>query len=310
MARGLARAPDHLAGTRGDDEGMRVAPRPRVAPLRFAVLAALAVLAGVGCDEPDGSSGPAGSSGGGTSGGAAGDGGRGATGDGGGASSGGTGAGASACTGIAGATYDTLAPSGPTTDRPAAAHADLNLAMRRTEIAAGAKHALIDLAGATDPGAPKIPTLFAPARTATIAQTLRVEAWDWSCNCGKGFVTDPEVTLVDLDATAGELLHAPKSGSDIGDGHGAFVLYATASTITLKMTREDNVVRGYTVHVDGACIDPALVAAYDAANAAGRKALPALRTGQAFGRARGATVRIAIRDTGSFMDPRSRKDWW
>jgi hypothetical protein len=38
--------------------------------------------------------------------------------------------------------------------------------------------------------------------------------------------------------------------------------------------------------------------------------LPALRGSQALGRARDASIGVAIRDTGSFMDPRSRKDWW
>ena len=38
--------------------------------------------------------------------------------------------------------------------------------------------------------------------------------------------------------------------------------------------------------------------------------LPALRAEQAFGRARGDEIMVSIRDTGSFMDPRSRKDWW
>jgi len=45
-------------------------------------------------------------------------------------------------------------------------------------------------------------------------------------------------------------------------------------------------------------------------NDAGRGHLPALRAGQAFGRARGDEIGGVIRDNGAFMDPRSRKDWW
>jgi hypothetical protein len=39
-------------------------------------------------------------------------------------------------------------------------------------------------------------------------------------------------------------------------------------------------------------------------------ALPALRPGQPIGRAPGSEIDAAIRDSGAFLDPRSRKDWW
>ena len=52
------------------------------------------------------------------------------------------------------------------------------------------------------------------------------------------------------------------------------------------------------------------MALYEACNAAGRGELPALRPDQPLGRARGTEVYVAIRDTGSWMDPRVRKDWW
>jgi hypothetical protein len=35
-----------------------------------------------------------------------------------------------------------------------------------------------------------------------------------------------------------------------------------------------------------------------------------LKSRQPLGRALGTEVRAAVRDTGSLMDPRSRKDWW
>jgi len=66
---------------------------------------------------------------------------------------------------------------------------------------------------------------------------------------------------------------------------------------------------GYTLHVENICVEPSLLALYQAMNAAGRSSLPALRSGQAFGRARGE-IGVAIRDCGAFLDPRSRKDWW
>ncbi len=57
-------------------------------------------------------------------------------------------------------------------------------------------------------------------------------------------------------------------------------------------------------------MEPNLLALYEASNSAGRAQLPALRPGQAFGRTRGEEIGVAIRDNGTFMDPRSRADWW
>jgi len=88
------------------------------------------------------------------------------------------------------------------------------------------------------------------------------------------------------------------------------VLYVAPTRVTLKYTADDNVVEGYTLHVENVCVDPALLALYEASEAGGRSRLPALRPGQPFARALGSEIGIAIRDRGSFMDPRSRKDWW
>ena len=69
-------------------------------------------------------------------------------------------------------------------------------------------------------------------------------------------------------------------------------------------------VRGYTVHLVGVCTEPSLLALYRQLDRDGRGSLPALRGDQPLGRARGAEIQVSIRDTGSFMDPRVRKDWW
>jgi len=109
----------------------------------------------------------------------------------------------------------------------------------------------------------------------------------------------------------GESLHLPdRLGGDVGEGYKALVLYASAQRLTLKYTREDNVIAGYTLHVENVDVDPILLALYQRLNNEGRHELPALRAGQAFGRASGDRVGLTIRDTGAFMDPRSRKDWW
>jgi hypothetical protein len=122
-------------------------------------------------------------------------------------------------------------------------------------------------------------------------------------------MTDPEVTLADLVATPGETIHVPGSGYDIGDGYQVLLLYANEERLTLKYTREDTIVGGYGIHLENVCVDANLLALYRQLNDAGRHELPALRAGQAFGRARSDHIGVGMRDTG-FMDPRSRKDWW
>jgi hypothetical protein len=214
-----------------------------------------------------------------------------------------------ACAPIPGVAYETLVVGGDPTDRPAEQHADLNLALRGYE-GTEAYPGLVDYGGGGDPGAPQLYTLFADGRLPAFPAMYQVYDWDWSCNCRGDLLTDPEVTLAGMGVAAGEVLHLPDSGYEIGEGYEALVLYATEERITLKYTREDNVVYGYTLHVENVCVEPRLLALYRAWNEAGRAELPALRGGQPFGRARGEEIGVAIRDSGSFMDPRSRGCWW
>jgi hypothetical protein len=87
-------------------------------------------------------------------------------------------------------------------------------------------------------------------------------------------------------------------------------LYAEANRLTLAYTRDGSVAQGYVVHLEQICVDPLLVQRYTAADRDGRWQLPALRHDQSLGVARTTEVRLAIRDRGTFLDPRSRKDWW
>jgi hypothetical protein len=215
----------------------------------------------------------------------------------------------SACDPIPGVTYSTLSVVGPPTDRPAEQHADLNLALRGYEVTT-AYLGLVTYGGSADPAAPQLYTLFADQRVPTFNAVYQVYDWDWGCNCRGGLLAYPEVTLVGMAVAPEEVLHLPDSGWDIGSGYEALVLYASEHRITLKYTREDNVVYGYTIHVENVCVEPSLLALYLACNDAGRGELPTLRGGQPFGRARADSIGVAIRDTGTFMDPRSRHDWW
>jgi len=216
---------------------------------------------------------------------------------------------AAPCQPLPGASYSALTVLPPPTDRPAEQHADLNLVLRGYT-PTGGYLGLVDYGGPTDPSAPQLPGLFTDNRTGSFVRVQRVYDWNWACNCRGAPLANPLVTLAELATTPGEPLLVPDSGYHIGSGYEVLVLYAAPDRVTLKYTRTDNVVQGYTLHLEGLCVDPSLLQLYRSWNAAGRSQLPALAAGQALGSASGSTVGVAIRDSGVFMDPRSRKDWW
>ncbi|MFN8482697.1 MAG: hypothetical protein U0768_06590 [Anaerolineae bacterium] len=213
------------------------------------------------------------------------------------------------CTAISGASYGSLSINGGPTDRPAENHADLNLALRGYEPTT-APLRLVDYGGASDSRAPQLPALFLDGRTPTFTSAYKVYDWDWDTNSRGGLIGAWPVTLLGMATSPGEVIRAPDSGYDIGQGYEVLVLYASETRLTLKYTREDNVVQGYTVHLESVCPEPSLLALYRQLNNQGRGRLPALRGGQTLGRANGGEIRAAVRDSGTFMDPRSRKDWW
>jgi len=128
-------------------------------------------------------------------------------------------------------------------------------------------------------------------------------------------ITTWPVTLIEFPTAFGDAIYSPERGPEIyGGGYTAMVLYAEEQRITLKYTRDDNVVGGYAAHLENVYVDPNLLALYRAQtdsagwHVTGR--LPALRNNRQLGTAFTGGVKVAIRDTGAFMDPRSRKDWW
>ena len=216
---------------------------------------------------------------------------------------------ANTCEWIPGATYETLSVNPPPTDRPADQHADLNLGLRGYA-PTSASLSLVNINGTGDGNAPQFPGLFADNRTPRFISVDRVFNWNWTCNCATTPISNPPVTLLGMGTTAGESIGVPNSGYAIGSGYEVLVLYAAPGRVTLKYTRDDNVINGYTIHIEDVCVDPGLLALYQSANLAGRAQLPALRAGQAFGRASGSSIRVGIQDAGTWMEPRSRNDWW
>lgn len=217
-------------------------------------------------------------------------------------------AGPDPCAPIANVSYALTSVTPKTKD--AAKHGDVNLLLRSWRVAAGQAASLVDIAGPTDGKAPKLYTLFEDSRSPTFRGVYQVEGWDWGKNAPSTFMTDPPVTMAGFATGPAEIVRLPQSGYDIGGGFQALVLYATTDTITLKYTRDDDVVSGYTIHLANVCVEPRLRALYDQANAAGRTELPGLAAKQPLGRARKGELLVTIRDTGAWMDPRSRKDWY
>jgi hypothetical protein len=216
------------------------------------------------------------------------------------------------CDPILGESYGTVSVLSAPTDRPAEIHPDINLAVRGYLGTAGTL-GLVTYTSPNDPAAPQLYTLFGDKRTPLFSAVYRVYDWDWDHNQRGALIADPPVTLVGMVVAQGEIIRVPSSGYDIGRraaNYEAMVLYASSSRITLKYTRDDNVVLGYTIHIENICVDPNLLSLYQTMNAAGRAYLPALYAEQGIGRAITTEVRVAIRDTGWFMDPRSRTDWW
>ena len=205
--------------------------------------------------------------------------------------------------------YAILSADPPGPAMPAQEHPDHNLAVRGYQVV-DEDCRLLDYGGEHDPLAPQLAGLFGAPRLPDMASTYQVRNWDWSHMRPGSLITTPSVSALGLKATPGETLHVPESGYTIGSGCEVLVIYAATDRITLKYTREDNVVQGYTLHVDRICVDPALLALYRACDDTGRAYLPALRPGQPLGRARDDQVIVAIVDSGTFMDPRSRLDWW
>ena len=210
--------------------------------------------------------------------------------------------------------------------RPAAAHADKNFALRGyvVNIDSWLRRELVNY-GTDDPTQPpQFATLFSPNRVPPLVGFYRVHDWNWSPSPAPGSrgapLTQWPATALGLQVSPGETLHVPTSAYDIGQGYEVIVLHADERRVALRYAREDSAgAAGYTVHVEGLCTDPNLLALYNQLNAAngpryvypnGSYPLPVLPAGKPIGVARGNEVVVAVVDSGTFMDPRSCNEWW
>lgn len=209
--------------------------------------------------------------------------------------------------------YAAIPVDGAPTDRLPRLHGDLNLSLRGYTSTVAALE-LVDVNGAADINAPQLAGLFGEPRLPTFSAAFQVHDWDWACGdngCPTQPLDSPPVTALQMETSNGEDVYLPSRSPRIyPGGYKALVLYAEANRLTLTYLREDTVAFGYAVHVENIQVDPNLLALYQALNAAGRAELPGLRNGDKLGTALGSSIIIAIRDRGTFMDPRSRKDWW
>ncbi len=219
------------------------------------------------------------------------------------------------------ATFEVIPFVGAPADHPDYLHGDLNLGARGYS-STSAYLGLVSYNGSGAEDSPQFPGLFQPNRGPNITSAYRVNDWIWDpgrCGgdphgCPDAPLTRWDVTLMGLSSTAGEPVYIPERGASIYQGsYRVLVLYAEERRITLGYTREDSVANGYAVHIENICVDPNLLALYQAQTDANgwhvTGHLPALGNDQALGSALGQEILVAVRDRGSFMDPRAR-DWW
>lgn len=163
--------------------------------------------------------------------------------------------------------------------------------------------------GDTDPAAPKLNSMVVngssdPNQLITAAYHIPGEKWP--------------VNQVAL-GSGGEQIAVPQADYRIDQaGHQAMVLRASANEIVIKYTREDNVANGYTLVISNLNVSEAIRNAYNNSQRSDTVvngvvvpgSLPALNVSQFLGIANNGGVRVAIRDKGTFLDPRSSKDFW
>ncbi len=193
-------------------------------------------------------------------------------------------------------------------------HGDLNPSLRGAE-PMDVAHEYVHYDGGADPNAPQLAALL--GRKPDITGAWDVYEWDWTQDPPRRheqlFRTVHNVpwpALTGLAVEPGEAVRVPGRGPDIYQGRFvALLVSASEHDVQWVYTRQDEVGSGYAIWVDGLRVDCNLLDLYRAGRESG-EGLPGLAADQIVGVAAGDTIRVAIRDRGSFMDTRSTKDWW
>ena len=202
-------------------------------------------------------------------------------------------------------------------------NADMRLSVlgySTTPTATNASLTLVDYNGSADGNAPRVHGLFEPNRVPKFLKNYQRHDWNWNENAPPPYGSQDgvnqqyPVTVIDMAATKGEGVYIPeRNANNSGLGTQAMVLYADEDEMTLTYTDMDRPDVGYVVYIANFCVDPQLVAAYRAQLRDGKRAtgkLPAVRNNERIGITNNDAITVAIRDSGPFLDPRSRKDWW
>jgi hypothetical protein len=167
--------------------------------------------------------------------------------------------------------------------------------------------------GLDDQMPPQISSLFG-GPLPQIIKTYVVYEWDFDNHkslAPQQASPNFKVHLIGLQAREGQRLVGLKAGRKIdGNGDVFMVLYATKTDITFTHSSSDSLLAGYLFYFLDICVDPNLLAKYEADNAAGRIQLPVVAPGQVFGYASKMDIKVGIRDKMSFVDPRYQEDWW
>ncbi len=212
-------------------------------------------------------------------------------------------------------TYGTIDPLDkyPAGDPPPQQHPDLNIIDIRGYVPTQGEKYPVVLGEAGDPKAPQIWKIL--DRLPIIDSLYKIYGWDWSTNRKTTPMNENSyapVQMIGLQTTKGEEIKVPDSGYRIGGNYQVMVIFANNNNITVKYGREDNIgiKFGYAIQISGICVDPNLLNLYNQLNSSGRNDLPALEGGKTIGTANDTEIKVAVRDTGDFLDPRSKLDWW
>lgn len=199
--------------------------------------------------------------------------------------------------------YQLIPLEGPRESRPAVNHGDLNLKLRDPQPIA-ADLTLVEINGSgLDPDAPNLAAIFKP----DFVRAYTVHDWDWGCNCRGRLLPAEHGVLVGIRMTPGAPVFIPPRKQNVYAGkYYATLLYASEDSLTFVYTRAGSVARGYTVHYLGLHTDPNLVALFRRSQGG---ELPGLTLDTPVGIATAELI-VAIRDNGTFLDARSRRDWW